>query len=547
MIPRCCSLVVAALACLALLLAPAAAGEAPAPVPQTGAGAIGGYTLDPLEDGTLKAGVAWPNPRFTDNGNGTVTDNLTGLVWLKNAHAFGLMTWADALAANAGLGQGSAGLTDGSTAGHWHLANIKQLRSLLDRGQTVAPYLATGHPFSNVQSGPYWASTTYSSDTTKAWLMDLSTGDVVFEPKDGLAHFWPLRDLISALVPKSGQTTSYATGDDGDLEMGAPWPVPRFTDPGNGTVRDNLTGLIWLKQADYISTSGTTGTSLRWADALDFCQGLQSGQCGLSDGSTAGQWRMPNILELWSLCDFGRSVKALPSGHPFLSVQWRYWSSTTRHGGTGTAAWVVDMNSGELRAELKTQLGSESILAVRTSTQGVDAPVPATGAADMAGYTEDAREDAITKYGVAWPVPRFIDNNNGTVTDRLTRLIWLKRANDYGERTWSQAVNDCRTLANGQHGLTDGSTAGQWRLPSIRELYSIVCINYTDVALANTLGTAQWTEGQPFTSVQNYVYWSGTSNAWDSNRAWVLVSNFGSTQALPKTDPLCVWPVRSGP
>ncbi len=43
-------------------------------------------------------------------------------------------------------------------------------------------------------------------------------------------------------VVKTGQTTSYRTGDDGDLEKGVAWPDTRFTDNGNGTVTDNLTG-----------------------------------------------------------------------------------------------------------------------------------------------------------------------------------------------------------------------------------------------------------------------------------------------------------------
>ena len=52
-------------------------------------------------------------------------------------------------------------------------------------------------------------------------------------------------------VEKTGQTTSYATGDDGDLEKGLAWPNPRFTDNEDGTVTDNLTGLIWLKNANW--------------------------------------------------------------------------------------------------------------------------------------------------------------------------------------------------------------------------------------------------------------------------------------------------------
>jgi len=53
-----------------------------------------------------------------------------------------------------------------------------------------------------------------------------------------------------APVPQTGQTTFYAMGDDGDIEAGEPWPAPRFTDLGNGTVVDHLTALIWLKNAD---------------------------------------------------------------------------------------------------------------------------------------------------------------------------------------------------------------------------------------------------------------------------------------------------------
>ena len=56
-----------------------------APVPKTGQTA----SSVPKDDGALKKGVAWPTPRFTDNGNGTVTDNLTKLIWMKNANFFG--------------------------------------------------------------------------------------------------------------------------------------------------------------------------------------------------------------------------------------------------------------------------------------------------------------------------------------------------------------------------------------------------------------------------------------------------------------------------
>ncbi len=63
-------------------------------------------SYDTRDDGALQKGVAWPTPRFTDNGNGTVTDKLTGLIWMKNANAFGTKTWAEALNAANGLESG---------------------------------------------------------------------------------------------------------------------------------------------------------------------------------------------------------------------------------------------------------------------------------------------------------------------------------------------------------------------------------------------------------------------------------------------------------
>jgi hypothetical protein len=141
-----------------------------------------------------------------------------------------------------------------------------------------------------------------------------------------------------APVPKTGQTTSYGTRDDGALQKGVAWPTPRFTDNSNGTVTDNLTGLIWMKNANAFDQR-------TWADALSDANGLKSGDAGLTDGSQAGDWRLPNIRELESLIDNGRYDPALPAGHPFTNVQpFIDWSSTTNEHIT-TYAWGVDIRS----------------------------------------------------------------------------------------------------------------------------------------------------------------------------------------------------------
>src|SRR5208283_1799843 len=111
-------------------------------------------------------------------------------------------------------------------------------------------------------------------------------------------------------VPRTGQTTSYESGDNTSANKGTARLSPRFTDNNDGTVTDGLTGLVWMKNAGCFAASN-------WSVALVYASQLASGQCGLTDGSTAGQWRMPNVNELESLVDISRSNPALAAGNPF--------------------------------------------------------------------------------------------------------------------------------------------------------------------------------------------------------------------------------------
>ena len=144
------------------------------------------------DDGHLEKGVAWPNPRFTDHGNGTVTDNLTGLVWLKNANCAGTMVWTAAMTWAAALASPSCGLSDGSVAGQWRLPTVKELSSLIHRG-TYNPALPAGHPFAGVQSLVYWSSTSNASGTDVAWLVFLAYGNVLWNYKSYAYYVWPVR------------------------------------------------------------------------------------------------------------------------------------------------------------------------------------------------------------------------------------------------------------------------------------------------------------------------------------------------------------------
>jgi len=154
-------------------------------------------------------------------------------------------------------------------------------------------------------------------------------------------------------LPKTGQTVSQAAGDDGALQKGVAWPSPRFTDNSDGTVTDNLTGLVWLKNANCTDTAGVTKASgyLTWYDAMAWCNFLAAGVCGLSDGSTTGQWRLPNYKELQSLVDRSQYSPALPSGHPFTGVQGsRYYWSSSSSAVDSSIAWVMEPVYGGMMA-----------------------------------------------------------------------------------------------------------------------------------------------------------------------------------------------------
>ncbi|MEW5745067.1 MAG: DUF1566 domain-containing protein [Nitrospirota bacterium] len=132
------------------------------------------------QDGELRAGLAWPEPRFETAGDGVI-DRLTNLCWMRTADLTGRHeTWSDALEAVEELNRSSGG----STA--WRLPNINELESLVDCS-THHPALPDGHPFAEVKEA-YWSSTTSMFEPDWAWALYLDKGAVGVGQKRG-AHF----------------------------------------------------------------------------------------------------------------------------------------------------------------------------------------------------------------------------------------------------------------------------------------------------------------------------------------------------------------------
>ena len=159
---------------------------------------------------------------------------------------------------------------------------------------------------------------------------------------------------------------------------------------------------------------------------------------------------------------------------------------------------------------------------------------------------ECAGQDGKLAKGVEQTSNRFTDNTDGTVTDNLTGLIWLKNANCAGTVTWPAALTYCNALADGTCSLTDGSSAGNWRLPNIKELQSLINFAYFSPALSDTQGTTQWSESDLFAGVQSNEYWSSTTHANFPGSAWCVSMFDGNANHKIKGNVYYVWPVRGG-
>jgi hypothetical protein len=141
--------------------------------------------------------------RFVDCRNGTVTDTVTGLIYLKSADCFGTQTWSEANQSATALAAGQCGLTDGSAAGDWRLQTREEWEALLDPSCPTAPRIAgdgvrgtcysDGSWASGLASASYWSSGTDIDSPGNAWKPDLASGTVEHDSKTSLHHVWPVR------------------------------------------------------------------------------------------------------------------------------------------------------------------------------------------------------------------------------------------------------------------------------------------------------------------------------------------------------------------
>lgn len=256
-------------------------------------------------------------PDYRVNGDGTVTDRVTGLMW-QQGHNAGRLDWYGARGACGALRLG----------GHadWRLPSIRELFSIADFRGTVGrrPYLDNvfeiHEPDASVLEGDPFSASHRTEMMGQTWSATLYTGDHWDRKGVEAAFFMNFLDGHIKQAPTRGRAKLFYR-----CVRGPAWGENDFVDNGNGTVSDRMSALMWQRRDD--------GRTRNWREALAYCEALAL--AGHSD------WRLPNVKELQSIVDYRRHDPALDTR--FLQQSdhrgW-FWSSTT-HGDNVTQADYV--------------------------------------------------------------------------------------------------------------------------------------------------------------------------------------------------------------
>ena len=281
-------------------------------------------------------------------------------------------------------------------------------------------------------------------------------------------HYSPISNVVSVeipflegVLPATGQAVSYNKFDDGFYSAGC---HKGYTDNKNGTITDNCTGLMWIK--DAMGPGANNGTAMTWEQAVDFCNNLDF--AGYTD------WRLPNYKELVSIIDYSKKdPPVVPDCFENIKPE-IYWTSTGEvyyPGGPGYLyeVYLINFETGEMSytviADTRGYVDVRdfnlyNVLPVRSVKESEILPITGTHCFRKEG--DDGYLQKGCKLGIE------VNEDRTLKIDRCTNLMWheinLYPDDDY---TWQEAIEYAENLEFA--GYTD------WRLPNIKELLLTDC------------------------------------------------------------------------
>lgn len=329
---------------------------------------------------------------------------------------------------------------------------------------------------------------------------------------------------------------------------------PSYADSGDGTIIDNVTGLMWQQSPDTNGDGNIDVTDkLTYTEAGIYCQNLAL--AGHTD------WHLPDIKQLYSLIDFSGTD---PSGYngtdtsgliPFIDTD----TFAFAYGDTTAGERIIDA-----------QYASSTLYVSNTGNDGGSTLFGvnfADGRIKGYGLTLFGQEKTFfaicTRENNNYGENDFVDNGDGTIADDATSLMWAQEDNGTG-LNWEEALAWVQTQnATNYLGYDD------WRLPNAKELQSIVDYgrspDTTDSAaidpLFNTISITN-EAGQ----IDYPAYWSSTTHInWTRNpgaagvyinfgramgymnNSWIDVHGAGTQRSDPKSGDPDDWPTGHGP
>ena len=281
---------------------------------------------------------------------------------------------------------------------------------------------------------------------------------------------------------------------------------PSYSNNGNGTITDNVTGLMWQEEM---------GEQLTLEEAFSEAESLRLG--GYAD------WRVPTIKELFSLIHY-RGVFGKDTSTTKVFINTDFFDQP----------WGDESNPGERFYDAQLWSSTE----YTSTTMGGNATMFGVNFVDgrIKGYPKFKSTGVPSKMyvrfvrlNVGYGKNDYLDMGNGTIVDQATALQW-QQSDDGLTRNWVEALEYCETLILG--GYED------WRLPNIKELQSIVDYNrspdFTSSAAIDPIFDV--TSIYEIDGSLDYpYYWSGTTLDEEEDDSTAMYIAFG--EAFGKNGP----------